>query len=377
MIRVLHFNNTIYRYDVVDAILTHMDRSEFEISALTSKLPPKKIPYAPHEAYPIRCLNYEFSSRTYYRMIPDLTREIRRFKPDILHAHGFDENIVASIAVRLARVPCYIIGRHYSDHIYFLTRGIKRRFYLALEGFCNHTAQRISVPSKQVLNILLQQKVPSEKIVLLPFGLDFSKYHTSSPEAPMRLRREYGLENSYVILTCCRLNPEKGLEYLLGALPALRPLNKDMRLVMIGQGSREVQLRELCRELQVDDLVQFMGWRDDAMDWIAAADVLIQPSFCESFCQSMVEGLAFGKPVIITPVGAAPDIIGNNERGRLIPKADTGAIIASLSELMENRALAKKLGELGQEYIYRNMGADAAADRFEHFYKEALAATHL
>ena len=373
MIRVLHFNNTIYPYDVVDTALTRFDKAKIELLALTGLMAPPAGDYTVGEKYRLQCLGYKFERRNYSKMFLALTGTIRSFRPHVLHAHGFDENIIASLAVKVARVPCYIIGRHYSDHIYFLTRGLKRKAYLAAEGFCNKTASRITVPTEGVARILTDlQGVPDEKVTVIPFGLDFNKYRASTPEAPARLRSEYGLEGKYLALACSRLNPEKGLEYLLRAIPRVRTVADDFRLVLVGSGSQEARLRNLRMELGLEDVVQFVGWRSDAMDWIAAADLVVHPALCESWCQVLFEALAFTKPVIMTPVGAAPEVIGNNERGRLIPPGDSDAIAGAITELMNDRELGRSLAESGRAYIYHNMGAERAARNYEELYYSAL-----
>ena len=373
MIRALHLNNAIYPYDVVDTALTRFDKAKIELLALTGLIAPPAGDYRVGEKYEVQTLGYKFERRNYSKMFLALTSKIRAFRPHVLHAHGFDENLIASLAVRAAHVPCYVIGRHYSDHIYFLTRGVKRKFYLAAESFCNKTATRIAVPTEGVARILTDlQGVPGEKVTVIPFGVDFSKYRASSPDAPSRLRSEYGLEGKYLALACGRLNPEKGLEYLLRAIPPVRKVNDDFRLAMVGSGVREAELRALCRDLGLEDTALFFGWRNDAMDWVAAADLVVHPALCESWCQVLFEALGFTKPIIMTPVGAAPEVIGNNERGRLIPPRDSDAIAAAIIELMNDRKLARSLAESGRDYIYQNMSADRAARNYEELYCAAL-----
>lgn len=373
MIRALHFSNAILPYDVVDTALTRFDRARIDLLALTGLDMPAAGDYRVGDKYEVQTLGYKFERRSYSKMFLSLTRKILAFRPHVLHAHGYDENLIASLAVKVARVPCYVIGRHYADHIYYLTRGLKRKAYLAVEGFCNKTATRIAVPTEGVARILTDiQGVPGEKVAVIPFGVDFNRYCASSPDAPSRLRREYGLEGKYLALTCSRLNPEKGLEYLLQAIPRVRTINADFRLVIVGRGARETELRGLCRRLGLDDVAQFVGWRNDAMDWIAAADLVVQPALCESWCQVLFEALGFSKPIIMTPVGAAPEVIGNNERGRLIPPGDTDAIANAIIELMRNRELGRSLAESGRAYIYRNMDADRAARNYEELYYAAL-----
>jgi glycosyltransferase involved in cell wall biosynthesis len=372
-IRVLHFAGIINRYDIIDSVLTRLDRSRFEVHALTGVPPRQTGRYTAEEEYPTRCLNFEFNRRRYPRMYRALMEEIQRVRPHVLQVHHFDENVVAAWAVRRTRVPCYIIGRHYSDHIYYLTRGLKRQAFLAAEGFSNRTANRIAVPARDIARLLTErQGVPREKIEVIPFGLDFKKYQASAPEAPARLRREFGLEGSFMALACCRLNPEKGLEYLLQAVPEVRARVKNFKLVFVGNGPREGELRRLASELGAGDVVQFVGWRDDALDWVAAADAVVQPSFCESFCQVLMEALAFAKPMVMTPVGAAPDVIGNDERGLLVPPGDAQAIAAALVRLAENRHLGAELGARGQTFIRENMAAEVTTRRYEHLYETAL-----
>lgn len=373
MIRVLHFNNAIYPYDVVDTALTRLDTSKFDILALTGQLAPVAGDYEVGTKYKLHCVNFKFVRPNYLKMFRALVEEIRRFRPHILHAHGYDENIIASVSVKFTRVPRYVIGRHYSDHIYYLTQGVKRKAFLAAEGFCNNTANRIAVPTQGVAQILTDlQGVSAEKVTVIPFGLDFNKYRPSAPEAPRRLRAQYGLEGKYMALTCSRLNPEKGLEYLLRAIPEIKSINPDFRLVMVGSGIFEGELRKLTHELNLDDLVQFVGWRNDVMDWLAAADLVVHPAFCESWCQVLFEALAVGKPVIMTPVGAAPEVIGDNERGRLIPIGDSNAIVAAITELMADRELGRRLGESGKQYIHQHMGADSTARKYEDLYTTIL-----
>lgn len=372
MIRILHFTHIINRHDIVDSVVTRLDQSKFEVAALTGTPARRVGPYTEAEAYPIRILDLAFTRRNYPRMLQALVKEARRFRPHILHVHHYDENLVAALAqwLLLAPVPCYIIGRHYADQIYYSTSGLKQKIFLAAENFCNRTATRIFVPTMQIARLLIErQRVPEEKVAVAPFGIDFSTYHPSSPDAPARLRREWNLTGKYLVLACGRLSQEKGFEYLLQAVPAVSACNLDFRLVVVGSGPCEATLREWSHKLGVETVVQFVGWRDDALDWIAAADLVVQPSWTESFCQVLVEAYAFGKPVIMTPVGVAPEVIGKNERGRLIPPGDSAAIGSAICELMTNRELGPKLGESGRVYVHQNMGADLAARRYEQLYE--------
>jgi glycosyltransferase involved in cell wall biosynthesis len=374
MIRVLHFAGIINRHDFIDTILAHLDRRRFEISALTA-IPPRRMePYVPSEAYETRCLHVPLARASYPTLFRELVREIRRVRPHIVHAHHYDEGLLASLAVRLLRSPALVLGHHYSDHIYYLSRGLRRRAHLSIEAFTNRAAARIVVPAQEVYRILVdRQGEPASKVEVIPYGLPFEQYRPSSAEAPSRLRHQLGLEGKWMVLACCRLNREKGLEYLLRAMPQVLARHPEAALVMVGDGTYAEPLKALARQLGLESSVSFVGWRADALDWMAAADVVVQPSLCESYCQVLVEALAFCKPVVMTPVGAGPEIIGDNERGRLVPLADAEAISDALIELANDRTLGPQLGAAGHRFIREHMPVDAIVRRHERLYEEVVA----
>lgn len=374
MIRVLHFVSAINNCDFVDTVLTRLDRSRFDVLAVTGT-PLKRDNFSlPINEYDNHVLNFSFTRRNYAKMLWALSREIRDYRPHILHAHHYDENLIASILRMCGKIPCYVNGHHYSDHIYFLANGLRRQALLTAESLCNRMATKIVVPSEEVSRILVQkQKVPANKVKVVPYGIDVDSYRPSSPDAPNEIRSRYGLENKYVALTCCRINREKGLQYLLQAVSHFRDLEADaFRLVIVGSGPHEEELRRMCHDLRIDEIVEFVGWQSQPLDWMAAADLVLIPSLCESFCQVLVEALALGKPVIMTPVGAGPEVIGRNERGRLVPKGDVDALAKAIEELLRDENLGRRLGGLGRDYVRTYLRAEHMARQYELLYEAAL-----
>lgn len=374
MIRVLHFAGIINRFDFIDSVVSRLDRSKFVISGLTSVPARRVAPYPSEQKYPTKVLNFQFNRWNYARMFLALMREVRSFRPHVLHAHHFDENVVASAVARIARVPCYIIGHHYSEHIYYLTKGFKRKFFIGIENACNSTASHVVVPAQEVATLLTErQGLAPEKVSVIPYGLELDSYQMPPPDKLARFRREHDLDDKLVLLTSCRLNEEKGLQFLLRAMPEIIRQISRVCLVLLGNGPYEEELRRLTCELQLQDVVRFEGWKDNPIAWMSAADVVIQPSLCESFCQVLLEALALAKPVVMTPVGAAPEVIGENTRGRLVPKRDSGAIVDAVVELAKAPDLARRLGQEGRDFVRKTMRPEEIAKRHETLYEKLLA----
>ncbi len=372
-IRVLHFAGIINRHDFIDSVLSRLDRSRFEVSAITSIPPRRTGVYSSNTTYPNRVLGFPFCRSTFLRTVTALVREVREFRPHILQSHHYTETLAAAMVVRRCGIPGFVIGHHYSDHIYVLAKGLKRQVYLAGEAFCNRTANRVVVPAADVAELLTaRQGVPATKVAVIPYGFDFGGVPIPSPEAVGRIRTKHDLHGKFVIVTSCRLNREKGLDYLLRAIPKVKSHRSAIRVMMLGDGPYASRLRHLSRELGVENAVEFVGWQNDAMDWIAAADVVVQPSLSESFCQVLLEAAFCGKPVVMTPVGAAPDFIGQNERGCLVPPEDTDAIAEALIRLMKDRRRARELGCRAQKYLKEQMGAGTSARAYMELYEAVL-----
>lgn len=373
MIKVLHFASIINRYDFIDTVLTSLDKSEFNVSALTV-IPARRLgSYTAEEAYPVNCLDIAFEKKNYIKILKALIREIKRFQPDIIQSHHYNETILTWFALKMVKTKGWVIGHHYSDHIYQLSKGIKQKVLLFGEKKCNDRAGKIIVPAQEVYDLLLKkQKVDSGKLRVIPYGVDLLQADNIDPAAINNIRSEYKLEGKFVALTSCRLNKEKGLDYLLHAVAKLVKEKKDFKLIMLGDGPEKQHLEKLIDELQIADYVSMPGWRNDVMNWMKMADVVVQPSLSESFCQVLTESLLLETPVIMTPVGAAPEIIGNNERGIIINIADADSIYKALKALIDDSLLGEKMGKAGKLFIENNLGVKATASQYGQVYKSIV-----
>lgn len=371
MIKVLHFAGVINRYDFIDTVLTELKRDEFQVEALTVSDAKNRVgTYSSDEQYPSTCLHLPAVRGNWLRCYRALAAKIREFRPDVLHAHHYDEALIASILVRQGLVRHLVIGHHYSDHIYVLTRGIKRRAYLAVEKWCNRMASRVVVPSREVLDLLVSQGESESKVEVIPYGTDPKLSMSVDAERVSRLRSEYGLNGRFVVLTSCRLNPEKGLQHFLQAIPRVIRSVPDLSVVMAGDGTARDELEALARELNINDRVTFLGWRSDVLDWIALADCVVQPSLSESFCQVVVESMILETPIIVTPVGVAPDAIVSGERGGiLVPIGSDEKIAEAIIQLAADKDLRRCLGRKGHEFIVSEYSLRATASKHEAIYR--------
>jgi len=255
------------------------------------------------------------------------------------------------------------------------TSGVKLKALLAVEGFCNRLAQKIIVPSKRIRDLLvLRQKVPAEKVQVVPYGFDFTanRYQLPTEAEVLQVRREMGLKDAFVIGNFGRHHQLKGQDYLLRAFAKFVREFPNARLLMVGQGPFNGELRRLAKKLGVCSKVLFTGWRHDAVRLMAGVDVVVHPTLLDSFPQVMIEALAFRKPLIITDAAGPADQIRHGRTGLIIPMRDYKAIQDSLKWVALHLQEAQQLGEGGRRYVLQELAIERVVRQYEEVYNEVL-----
>ena len=349
MINVLHLADIINRYDFIDSILRYCRRDTFRLTTCTFT---EKGNFNKSKKGDIRLFNLNCPGRIFYpRAIKELVGILRREKIDILHTHHFDPTVVGLIAARFVKVPV-IFARHYSNELERIKNPFKRKIYFAIEKACNSSAKRIIIPSTYLQNQLVRERgIDNNKVKLIPYGFDFARFDNIDNNAVVRLRSEFSLHNCIVIGTFARLVEGKGHVYLFEALKKLSKKNIPFKTLIVGNGPYREALEKKAVELGLRKHIIFTGWRNDILELISMVDIVVQPSLQDVLCQVMVEALAIFKPLIVTDIGATPDIVRNKIDGIMIAQRDSEAMYKAILELIENPGLARKLGESGRKRV--------------------------
>jgi D-inositol-3-phosphate glycosyltransferase len=183
------------------------------------------------------------------------------------------------------------------------------------------SCHRIIAPTEKEKRALIKHYgASSQKISVVPCGVNLEHFKIIGKA---QARRYLGFDNYKIILFVGRIDPLKGIDNLVKALPYLRHIPK-LRLVIIGGGeysrSEIEQLRELARNLEVGNSVAFLGLikHEQLPYFYNAADVCVVPSHYESFGLVALESLACGTPVVATDVGNHESVIRQGETGYVI-----------------------------------------------------------
>jgi glycosyltransferase involved in cell wall biosynthesis len=172
-----------------------------------------------------------------------------------------------------------------------------------------------------------------------------------------------------------RYGERKGCSELIAALAQARASGADATLRFVGQeeyDGEERTLRQDVEEFGVAGAVDFVGVMggDDLARCYAEAQVLCLPSRREGVPLVLLEAMAFGLPVIATPVGGIVDYVTDGDNGLLVPPGDIDALAASIQALAADRELRDRLGEAGRRRIDAQAAPETIVGRWQQMYSE-------
>jgi glycosyltransferase involved in cell wall biosynthesis len=203
----------------------------------------------------------------------------------------------------------------------------------------------------------------ASKYVVVRNGIDCERFAGPRPRS---------FEGSPLIGAVGRFSEEKGHRYLLEAMASLRRRLPGARLVLVGYGALEGDLRSRAAGLAVDGVVTFAGERDSA-ELLGSFDVFAQPSLYESQGLAILEAMAAGVPVVATDVGGVRDAVRNGESGLLVPPADPGALAEAIVRLAGDRELALRLAARAGRDVRERYSASTMIESYAGLYRELLA----
>ncbi|WP_422448052.1 glycosyltransferase [Thermoanaerobacterium sp. DL9XJH110] len=383
----------------VDVLVSRIDRDRFEIILAGSKgqFDRKKLQDRDITYYEIN-LGDRRNPAAVIKSFLDLTHIIKKEKPAIIHAHGMACATVSTACALLAGRPAIIT----TVHNFPATKdaGIKQRISNFLAGLSLRLCKRVVVVSKALGSCICSLwKIPEEKIRVIYNGVDVGvKYHQEKPESgahmgekepficedisELNIVQEEITGRPCAILNIARLAPEKGVDVFIEASAiVLKKLESRERgnyepvkplFLIAGDGPMEHDLKKMALELGVEKRVRFLGYRKDIHSLIKAANAVVLSSRREGFGISLLEAMAFRKPVIGTCVGGIPEIIAHGETGLLVPPGNPEALADAILYILDNPREAHKMAEKGFKKVVESFSVKNMVDSIEKVFLEVV-----
>jgi glycosyltransferase involved in cell wall biosynthesis len=194
-------------------------------------------------------------------------------------------------------------------------------------------------------------------------------------ENPKNLTRdELKLEqDDFVIVAIARLTPVKDLETLLrGFDEFIKDGKKKSRLLILGEGELKNELESLSKKLQIDKLVDFLGFRNNPQDYIALADVFVMTSNYEPFGMPAAEAGCMGIPTIVSKAGGLMEIVLDGKTGYQFSIGNHKELAHYLGKLYSEPEIRKRFSLSAKEHIFVNFSPKVIAEKFIKIYQELI-----
>jgi len=255
---------------------------------------------------------------------------IKSLKPDLVHAQSMRPNGWYVVLIKkILGIPCvnYVRG---SD-IYNASEIYKH----IVGSFILRNCNRIISLCEDMKRVIL--KVYNREVCVIPNGICLDVFKEGKRDV-IRGLFGFSLEEN-IVLFVGRLEPIKGVEYLIRAAQQVTTEKHKVKFLIIGEGTSRRKLEKLVNSLNLAEHVIFVGKISNSRvsEYMILSDILVLPSLSESFGIVNLEAMSCGLPIIATNVGGIPEIVENNINGLLVNPKNANQIAEKILEMLENR----------------------------------------
>jgi len=289
--------------------------------------------------------------------IAALVRVCRRFRPDVLVAHGFSEHLWGRYAGLLAHVPHLV-------HVEHNTRERYTRWRLAQSRWLARRTDRIVGCSEGVRLRLLEMGMPPERTIAIPNGIRLGPF--AEADAHPFERRVPG------IVMVARFSKQKDHATLLRAVGLLRDRGLQPPVLFAGGGKalHRAPLEKLARELGLQEQVRFLGVVRNVPELLMQHQLAVLSTHYEGMPLALIEGMAAGCAVVGSAVPGVREVIADGVDGRLVPEGDVGALADVLENLLRDPETSARMGATARRVAIERHSRELMNARYEALFLE-------
>lgn len=282
---------------------------------------------------------------------------------DVIHSHGYKSNIYAYAANRKTGKRLVTTCHNW------INANSKMSLYTRLDKFFLKRFDSVVAVSGAVKDELLAAGIPAGKVSLIGNGITVEKFGGLSADKKS-IRAGLGIPpGAFVAGTVGRMSPEKGYDLLLQAAREVLSRRKDCFFLFVGDGPEKLALEGQSRSLGIEENMVFAGRRSDIPELLSAMDLFVMSSHTEGQPMALLEAMAARRPAVATSVGDMPRILGDGKAGLVVPPADSRALADAMMRVMNDPALASRLGAAARKTVEEEYSSKRMAAEYRACYK--------
>jgi glycosyltransferase involved in cell wall biosynthesis len=353
-------------------ILKHLSRPNFDayVCALQSKDGNLMADEIRALGIPVSCL--EIKQLRDWNALPRLIKYLNENEVDLVHTQLEFANILGNIAARFLRLPS-VCTIHVMPS---LDVKAKSKLHQKLEWFVlNHFCERVISVSEEAREYHLQiSGAVTSRVSTIYNGIDLSNFLSLDRELErVEVRTELSIPSDANLLTTVAvLRPQKGIEYMIRALPAVLASNPNTYYLVVGDGPHRNLLVEEANKSNVGNRVIFTGMRKDVARLLSASDVFVLPTLTEALPTVLAEAMAAKLPIVASRVGGVPEMITDGQNGYLVEPEDVKSLAQACIDLLVSPEKRTAMSAEGWKIVNQKFNIEKQVDQLEVLYLDQL-----
>jgi glycosyltransferase involved in cell wall biosynthesis len=306
---------------------------------------------------PVVALPIEFKTIAGFRA---LRRWLASQAPDVVNTHSSADSWLTGLAcATLKNPPAIVRTRHISAPV--SGNVFNRWLYRQAKGV-------VTTGESLRRHLLETLDLDPARVTSVPTGIDIERFAPADKTAgKIALGLDPQQKHLGIVAT---LRSWKGHLFLLDAFAQLK--RPELHLLIVGEGPMRGPIEERIAALGIASHVTLAGQRSDPEHWLQAMDVFCLPSYAnEGVPQAILQAMLCGLPIVTTPVGAILEAVSDNDTALIVPPKNAAALAAAIGRLLDDRALAAKLGAEARRIASADFSREAMLDRMEIVFKKA------
>ena len=318
------------------------------------------------------------------QVIDGLTRRLEeiipKIRPDVLHAHSPCLNAIAALrAGKKFGIPVVYEVRAFwedaaVDHGTSRELGLRYRLTRALETYALKNVDAVTTICEGLRKDIVARGIPADKVTVIPNAVDIGAFAVGGL-ADLALKHKLGLQDKRIIGFIGSFYAYEGLDVLLRAVPMLIERLPELRVLLVGGGPQDEQLKQLARELKIEDKVVFTGRvpHSEVQRYYDLLDVLVYPRLSMRLTDLVtplkpLEAMAQGRVLAASDVGGHLELIEDGKTGILFKADDPRSLADKVGQLLERQQQWPALRAAGREYVETERNWPVSVARYKKIY---------
>ena len=297
--------------------------------------------------------------------LPRLAALVRSLSPDLVQLHGQFAGSLGQLSLQLAGRPRSIYTVQWPSYLDDSGPWSRLRNQVAERVSCGLSTAVVAVSENDRRTLVERGLCDAGRISVI-----HNSYQAASPNGSGGGRLNDA--GSSVVGFVGRLSDQKGVEYLIQAIPEVLGRHPQTRFVIVGDGPERGRLEGLVEELQVATAVEFAGYQPSPHQFIEAMDIVVIPSIYDPFPLVTLEVMEAGRPVVGSAVGGIPEAIEDGRTGLLVPPREPAALAAALGRLLDEPRLRFEMGAAGRARAHRLFSPEVIAGQYAELYRRLI-----